>query len=236
MKRCCTAHSIAHAGKFAVLRVTDTGTGMEKAHAGPHLRAVLHHQRNRQGHRPRPGDRFTGLCASTADLWTCTAKSASGTTFRVYLPLTTTGAVAAAAKNTPHSVRGGAETILVAEDHDGLRELARETLANLGYRVLLACDGEQAVREFQKFSGRIDLLVFDVMLPKRSGPEAYTEIAKGKPDVPVIFATGYSSDIALLHKAELQGATLLQKPYIPRDLARRVREALDQHVSKLNPV
>jgi DNA-binding response OmpR family regulator len=74
------------------------------------------------------------------------------------------------------------------------------------------------------------------MLPKRSGPEAYSEILKLRHDVPVIFATGYSSDIALLHKTETQGASLLQKPYVPRDLARRVRELLDQHVSKLNPV
>jgi two-component system, cell cycle sensor histidine kinase and response regulator CckA len=82
----------------------------------------------------------------------------------------------------------------------------------------------------------IDLLVFDVMLPNRSGPEAYSEILKIRSHIPVIFATGYSSDIALLHKTETMGAVLLQKPYVPRDLARRVRELLDQHVSKLNPV
>ena len=80
------------------------------------------------------------------------------------------------------------------------------------------------------FHNPIDLLVFDVMLPKKSGPEAYAEISKRKAGLPIIFATGYSADIALLHKAEMQGAMLLQKPYIPRDLARRVRETLDQHV------
>jgi two-component system cell cycle sensor histidine kinase/response regulator CckA len=159
-----------------------------------------------------------------------------GTTFRVYVPLTASGAVVAVAKQDSNSVRGGSETILVAEDHDGLRELARETLLGLGYNVLIACDGEQAVREYQKYGGKIDLLVFDVMLPKKSGPEAYAEISKENLGLPVVFATGYSADIALLHKAEMQGAVLLQKPYIPRDLARRVRETLDQHVSKLNPV
>jgi len=144
--------------------------------------------------------------------------------------------VAPVARLAPNSVRGGRETILVAEDHDGLREIARETLASLGYNVIIACDGDQAVREFQNHQSSIDLLVFDVMLPKRSGPEAYSEILKIRSDIPVIFATGYSSDIALLHKTETMGAVLLQKPYVPRDLARRVRELLDQHVSKLNPV
>jgi two-component system cell cycle sensor histidine kinase/response regulator CckA len=101
----------------------------------------------------------------------------------------------------------------------------------LGYNVLIACDGEQAVREFQNYTGKIDLLVFDVMLPKKSGPQAYSEISQGKSGLPVLFATGYSADIALLHKAEMQGAILLHKPYIPRDLARRVRETLNQQVS-----
>lgn len=73
-------------------------------------------------------------------------------------------------------------------------------------------------------------------VPKRGGPEAYSEISKGKLDLPVIFATGHSAEIARVHKAELQSAPLPQKPYIPRDLARRVRDALDRHVPKLNPV
>jgi len=231
----CSAHSIAHVGKFAVLRVTDTGTGIEKGTLDRIFEPFFTTKETGKG---------TGLGLATiygivrqhGGFVDVVSEVGVGTTFCVYLPLTTTGAVATAAKASPQSVPRGDETILVAEDHDGLRELARETLTNLGYHVLLACDGEQAVQEFQKFNGKIDLLVFDVMLPKRSGPEAYTEIAKGKSDVPVIFATGYSSDIALLHKAELQGATLLQKPYIPRDLAKRVREALDHHVSKLNPV
>ena len=101
-----------------------------------------------------------------------------GTIFRIHLPLTTAGVVAAVAPVEHKSVRGGNETILVAEDHDGLREIARETLTSLGYNVIVACDGEEAVREFEKHQSSIDLLVLDVMLPKRSGPEAYSEVFK----------------------------------------------------------
>ncbi len=115
-----------------------------------------------------------------------------GTTFRVYLPVAPS-AVQVVVEQTS-SARGGSETILVAEDHEGLRELARETLSNLGYDAILACDGEQAIHKCQEHGDRIDLLL-DVMLPKINGPEAYARMSAERPDVPVIFATGYSPDI-----------------------------------------
>jgi two-component system, cell cycle sensor histidine kinase and response regulator CckA len=231
----CAAHSIAHVGKFAILTVADTGTGMVQATLDRIFEPFFTTKETGKG---------TGLGLATiygivrqhGGFVDVASEVGVGTTFRVYLPLTTAGEIAPIVSSGSRTVRGGAETILVAEDHDGLRELARETLVNLGYNVIIACDGEQAVREFLKFTGSIDLLVFDVMLPKRSGPEAYAEISQSHPHLPVIFATGYSADIARLHKAEMQGASLLQKPYMPRDLARRVREALDHHVSNLNPV
>ncbi len=231
----CAAHSIAHVGKFAVIRVTDTGTGIEQGTLDRIFEPFFTTKETGKG---------TGLGLATiygivrqhGGFVDVESEVGVGTTFRVYLPLTASGSIVAVTKTDSNSVRGGSETILIAEDHDGLRELACETLLGLGYNVLVSCDGEQAVREYEKYAGKIDLLVFDVMLPKKSGPEAYAEISKDHSGLPVIFATGYSADIALLHKAEMQGATLLQKPYIPRDLARRVRETLDQHVSKLNPV
>jgi CheY-like chemotaxis protein len=122
------------------------------------------------------------------------------------------------------STRGGSETILVAEDHEG----PGETLSNLGYDVILACDGERgAISEFQQRGDRIDLLLLYVVLPKINGPEAYARMIAERPDVPAIFATGYSLDIALLHKVQELGLAVLQKPDVLRDLARRVRKTLD---------
>jgi PAS domain S-box-containing protein len=131
--------------------------------------------------------------------------------------------------------RGGAETILIAEDHEGLRELARETLANLGYDILLASDGEEAVRVFRANRDRVDLLLLDVVLPKINGPEAYAQISAEKEDVPAIFATAYSPEMALLHNALERGLTVLQKPYVPSELARRLRESLDRQPAKVHP-
>jgi CheY-like chemotaxis protein len=87
----------------------------------------------------------------------------------------------------------------------------------------------------EKVIGRIDLLLLDVVLPKMNGPEAYARICAEKQDVPVIFATGYSPEMELLRNAQELGLTVLQKPYVPRDLARRVRETLDRQPAKVHP-
>jgi two-component system cell cycle sensor histidine kinase/response regulator CckA len=152
-----------------------------------------------------------------------------GTTFRVYFPVSAKAVKTLERAQDSRPVRGGRETILVAEDHEGLRDLAHETLTNLGYHVILAADGEQALREFQNPQNHVDIVLLDVILPKLSGPEVYAKICDSRPDVPVIFATGYSADIAMLERARQQGSPMLQKPYSPRDLARKIRETLDQH-------
>ncbi|MHB8638604.1 MAG: response regulator [Candidatus Acidiferrales bacterium] len=126
------------------------------------------------------------------------------------------------------SVRGGKETVLIVEDHDGLREIASTTLEALGYRVRIARNGEEAVREFQAHRDEIALVLLDVMLPRLSGIEVYDYINGERPDVPVLFVTGYSSGTEMLHSIQRRNLPLLQKPYGPRDLAQRVREALDR--------
>jgi DNA-binding response OmpR family regulator len=94
--------------------------------------------------------------------------------------------------------------------------------------VILASDGEQGLHEFESRRDQIDLLLLDVVLPKLSGPHIYSRICKIKPDVLVIFATGYSADMASLQKELQKGLPILQKPYSPRNLARKVRDTLDQ--------
>jgi CheY-like chemotaxis protein len=148
-----------------------------------------------------------------------------GSCFRVYLPL---GQVAAEPKPKPvvdAPVVGGDETILMAEDHEGLREIARQTLSQLGYRVLVAVDGEEAVEMFRLHHAKIDLVLLDVVLPKLGGPEAYSRMSKLKPGLPVLFTTGYSPDTSMLRSVQQRELPLLQKPYTPQELARRVREA-----------
>lgn len=107
------------------------------------------------------------------------------------------------------------------EDHPGLRELAYETLAGLGYQVLLACDGEQTVQAFQAHRDETNLALLEVMFPQLNEAEICARIHGEKPDLAVVFATGYNPDLALLQKVQEKGLPMLQKPYSLGDLARK---------------
>jgi PAS domain S-box-containing protein len=224
----CALQPLAHPGDYVMLSVTDTGTGMDASTLDRIFEPFFTTKEPGKG---------TGLGLATVygivrqhgGFVHVHSEPGMGSTFHAYFPVSTEVPAAPARVENSLPVHGGTETLLVAEDHDGLRQLALETLTNLGYSVVLAADGEQALQKFQVHRDRIDLAVLDVVLPKLSGPEIYARIREVRPDLPAIFATGYSSDIALLHKIIEQGLPVLQKPYSSRDLACRVRETLDQH-------
>ena len=224
----------AKPGRYAMLAITDTGTGMDAATLDRIFEPFFTTKETGKG---------TGLGLATVygivrqhgGFLHVYSEVGVGTTFRMYLPLTVALGKVNVQMEDPRPVRGGSELILIAEDHEGLRELARETLEGLGYSVITANDGEAAIREFENHRDEIDLLLFDVVLPKVNGPKAYSRISSIKPDIPVIFATGYSADIELLREAQQQGLTVLQKPYDPRDLARRIRDTLDLQPAKARP-
>jgi two-component system cell cycle sensor histidine kinase/response regulator CckA len=229
----CALHSFARPGHYTMLAVTDTGTGMDAATLDRIFEPFFTTKETGKG---------TGLGLATVygivsqhdGFLQVYSEVNIGTTFRIYLPVTPTAEITPVNDEDSRPVRGGAETILIAEDHERLHELARETLANLGYDVLLASDGEEAVRVFQANRDRIDLLLLDAVLPKINGSEAYARISAEKQDVPVIFATGYSPEMELLHSAQELGLTVLQKPYVPREMARRVRERLDRQPARVH--
>ena len=149
-----------------------------------------------------------------------------GTTFRIYFP-----AVDAPADSkivaTREIIHGGNETILLAEDNESVRHLAEQTLIIYGYRVLTACDGEEAVDIFRRHGKEIAIVVLDMVMPKKGGKQAYDEMIATIPGIKAIFMSGYSAnaihDSFVLHP----GIPFLQKPFGPSDLARMVREVLD---------
>ena len=225
----CAAQPFARPGRYVMLSVSDTGAGMDAATLDRIFEPFFTTKEVGKG---------TGLGLATVYGITrqhggfvqVYSEVGLGSRFCVFLPFSSSSPdVAPGQPEESAPVRGGTETVLIVEDHEGLREITRETLESQGYTVVLATDGEQAVREFQSRRNQIDLVLLDVVLPKLSGPEAYARICAVKPQVPVIFATGYSPDIALLEKVQQQGLPVLQKPYASKDLARKVRETLDQH-------
>jgi two-component system cell cycle sensor histidine kinase/response regulator CckA len=154
-----------------------------------------------------------------------------GSLFRVYLP-SMEGAVAevdsARAPVQSLTELRGTETILIAEDHESIREMSRQTLVGLGYRVLSAGDGEEALRLCER--ERPALAILDVIMPKLSGLKAAEKLAVRFADLPVLFTSGYSADFNGAPSGAYP-ARYMQKPYSPTTLGRLVREILDHKQS-----
>ena len=149
-----------------------------------------------------------------------------GTTFRIHLPAQEK-AVEEKAPETQPTLRGGAETILVAEDEEALQRLLKGMLTGLGYNVILTRDGEAAVETYSSHRDQIDLVILDMVMPRTSGREAYERIRTLGSDVPVIFMTGYSAEMAQSRCVVEPGAAFIQKPYGIAALGHKVRQALD---------
>ena len=230
----CTRQTQAHPGNYAVLSVADTGIGMDGATLDRIFEPFFTTKELGKGTGLGLATVY-GIVTQHGGFIQVQSERGAGSTFRAYFPVSVE---VAEAKRTAERrpLRRGSETILVAEDHDGLRQVAEETLTGLGYQVILANDGEEAIREYGAHRERIQLALIDVMLPKLSGPDVSAHIRRENPDLPVILATGYSHDIAQLDQAREAGMPILQKPYSPRELAERVREALDHRSDLVAPL
>jgi signal transduction histidine kinase len=216
---------LARPGRYALLLLSDTGTGMDKTILEHIFEPFFTTKGEGQG---------TGLGLATVygivkqhnGCVDVASELNQGTTFRVYLPVGT-GPAMARERISKGSVKGGTETILIAEDNEGLAEAAREMLLSFGYTVLLARSGAEALQLFEEKHNSIALVLLDVAMPGMTGPEVYSRMCAIKPDTPVVFATGYSAE-------ETLGATkgkrpaVLQKPYGRNGLGQAIRTVLDR--------
>jgi PAS domain S-box-containing protein len=213
------------AGRYAAIAVTDTGVGMDERTrlrifepffttkgqgkgTGLGLSIVYGIVKQHHGHID---------VASTPGL---------GTTVRIYLPLTERP-VARPAPAPEQPVRGGTETVLLAEDNDEVRGLARAVLENAGYRVLVARDGEEAVKLHDAHGADVAICLFDVVMPRLGGREALEVLRAHRPGMRALLMSGYVPDDDGAARPGVGAAALLAKPFTPRELLRRLREALD---------
>ena len=156
------------------------------------------------------------------------SKVGHGTTFMIWLPLVENPARLDGPSRESAEPMGGRETILLVEDEDGVRELAREVLQGHGYTVIEARDGESALRIVEDRRERLHLLLTDVVMPKMGGRELVRRLLSRHPDVKVLYMSGYP-DGALGEDGALEpGAVLLQKPFTPQGMADKVRQVLDR--------
>lgn len=224
------AHPYGKPGIYAMTSVSDTGIGMDARTKEKIFEPFFTTKEVGKG---------TGLGLSIAygiikqhsGYINVYSEQGKGTTFKIYLPIIKSE-VKAMESAAPLPAAGGAETVFIAEDDDVVRKLAREVLEHFGYTVIEARDGEDAVRKFLENKDKVHLVVLDVLMPKKNGKEAYEEIRKIRPDVKVIFTSGYAADI--LHKKGIleEGINLLSKPISTNDLIRKVREVLDTETSQ----
>ena len=212
-------------GSYVLLSVTDTGTGMD----APTLERIFE-----PFFTTKELGKGTGLGLATVygivqqhgGTIQCDSKLGQGTVFRVFLPAVTGAPEERDAENrTPP--RTGAETVLLAEDHDGLRESAQCMLEALGYRVLLASNGAEAVEIFRRHQDQINVVVLDAVMPVLSGPDAHLQMLAIRPGVRVVYTTGYVSETTSLAAIRNSGAPLLQKPYTPATLSHMIGKVLD---------
>ena len=155
----------------------------------------------------------------------------SGSEFRIYLPAAAESARRVQGATGGEAVRGGRETILIAEDEPDLRELTCLFLEGFGYKVLSAGSAEQAIRMAETHAEPIDLLLSDVIMPGMSGRQLAEKLLSKRPTTKIIYMTGYTDDMVAQHRVLEPGVQLLQKPFTKLELAAKVRSTLDGNSS-----
>jgi two-component system cell cycle sensor histidine kinase/response regulator CckA len=150
-----------------------------------------------------------------------------GSTFRILLPSTASVSLETTAMAAPAELPAGTETVLLAEDEDGVRALVLEVLQRSGYTVLEARDGEEAMTLSAGHTGPIHLLLTDVVMPKLGGGRLARRLTRQRPETRVLFMSGFADSTLVRHEVVSGDVDCLLKPFTPEVLARKVREALD---------
>jgi two-component system, cell cycle sensor histidine kinase and response regulator CckA len=151
----------------------------------------------------------------------------SGTAFKIYLPPAERTDHATVRVGPPAEIHSGGETILVAEDEEAVRKLVVTVLRSKGYKVIEARDAEHALELWRQYSGKINLLLTDTIMPRMDGPDLSQKLKVTNPDIKVIYMSGYTDDAIVLRELLGSGASFLQKPFGPEALILKVSETLN---------
>jgi PAS domain S-box-containing protein len=228
-------HVDATVGRFVRIDVRDTGTGMSEETKRRIFEPFFTTKSAGQGTGLGLATCY-GVVRQAGGHLAVESQLGVGTLFSVFLPVANEGAVEQRASLAPKRRAGGSETILVAEDDLGVRRVLLRTLRALGYDVLEAVDGVDAIEKARAHAGPIHLLLSDVVMPRMRGPEAARTIRTLRPGIPVLFITGYAGEhtstpdagrISEPDRAIWDEGPVLGKPFTPDALAARVRALLD---------
>ncbi len=213
-------------GPYVMLAVSDTGMGMDAETISRIFEPFFTTKEQGKGTGLGLATVYGIIKQSGGNIWVY-SEVGQGTTFKVYLPLVTEAAEARHRVDTAKPLRGW-ETILLIEDEEAVRVLVKRALESYGYQVLAAASISEAMRLGQEYAGPIQLLLTDVVMPEMSAPLLVERLTAFRPEMKVLYMSGYT-DNAIVHRGVLDpGTALLQKPFSPETLARKVREVLDE--------
>lgn len=218
-------HDCDDTGEYALLSVSDNGTGMDQATQERVFEPFFTTKEPGKG---------TGLGLSIVygivkqhkGFVTVSSGRNQGTTFSIYLPLSRDKQAKKEAAPVIDAVRGS-ETVLLAEDDEAVRKLSKAVLEDAGYTVIEAADGDGAIQAFEQHKERIEVLLLDVVMPGKGGKEVADLILKEKPDIRTIFMSGYTADMLQSRGISGEPVSFIRKPLAPDALLRKIRSVLD---------
>jgi CheY-like chemotaxis protein len=223
-----TRHGIGKPGNYALVTISDTGEGMGE-------------ETRRKAFDPffttKEAGKGTGLGLSVVygivkeheGFIKVKSDPGIGTSFGIYLPVIPSEAGVEEDAGVAATPPRGTETILLAEDDAFVRGLVRTVLEKQGYKVIEASDGEEAVKRFMENRERIDLLLFDLIMPNMNGSDAYNEIRQWRPELKVIFVSGYAPDDVREKMSFDSKVVMIAKPIMSYPLLEKVRAVLDEN-------
>ncbi len=210
-------------GNYVLLTVTDTGTGMDKKTMERIFDPFFTTKEMARGTGLGLASAY-GIIKGHGGYIDVDSKKGQGTTFRIYLP--------ASEKEVQKVVKAaeevieGTEAVLLVDDEAVILEVGRDLLEAMGYRVLMAKDGKEAIQVYEKYRDNIDIVVLDMVMPGMGGGEVYDRMKKMNPDIKVLLSSGYSIDGEAAEILERGCDGFIQKPFKMKDLSAKVREVL----------
>jgi CheY-like chemotaxis protein len=221
----CTLHPYVIPGRYVMLAVSDTGQGMSEE-VQSHVFEPFFTTKERGSGTGLGLATTYGAVKQSGGYIEVESEVGKGTTFKIYLPR-----VEEEGKTLKDGrlvdLPGGAETVLLVEDEDTVRNLCSRILGELGYQVIQARSGAEAVAAAGR-DDRIDLLLTDVVMPGMSGKELATQLVLRHPEMKVLFMSGYTDDAIVHHGVLDEGVSFIGKPYTPSALARKVRQVIEK--------
>jgi PAS domain S-box-containing protein len=214
-------------GRYALLTVTDSGSGME-ADVVKHIFEPFYTTKELGKGTGLGLSIVYGIIKEHNGNILCHSTVGLGTIFQIYLPLlNSVPVVVEEASPVKMEDIQGKDFILLAEDNEATRELGRDILQEFGYSVIEAVDGEDAMQKFHELSGKISLVILDVIMPKMNGREVYDAIRGIDPDMRILFCSGYANDVVVNQGGLDEEMYYLPKPFTPKELLMKIREVLD---------